>query len=232
MAGAKRHRLEPWAYLRDVLLRLSAGETDQEALLPDRWAATHPEHVLEHRLEESRRKCGTPEGCPRATARKQIAKGLSIREAATGETRWPLGYDSAGMRPAPRGWDGRALTRARRPPPDRPLGLRPGSRPDPFPRGRLRAPFRQARGLRCPEGAPSSRAILEDDGGRHPALTGFRRSRAVVLESFLFFLDLAPQFWSTRLISCRSRGYPGGGRSSSGRPRLRSPCHGSEALEA
>ena len=56
LAGAKRHRLEPWAYLRDVLLRLSAGETDLEALLPDRWAATHPEHVLEHRLEESRRK--------------------------------------------------------------------------------------------------------------------------------------------------------------------------------
>ena len=43
-------------YLRDVLLRLSAGETDLEALLPDRWGATHPEHVLEHRLEESRRK--------------------------------------------------------------------------------------------------------------------------------------------------------------------------------
>ena len=56
LAGAKRHRLEPWAYLRDVLLRLSAGETDLESLLPDRWAATHPEHVLEHRLDESRRK--------------------------------------------------------------------------------------------------------------------------------------------------------------------------------
>jgi transposase len=56
LAGAKRHRLEPWAYLRDVLLRLSAGETDLEALLPDRWAARHPEHVLGHRLDESRRK--------------------------------------------------------------------------------------------------------------------------------------------------------------------------------
>ena len=40
LAGAKRHRLEPWAYVRDVLLRLSVGETDLEALLPDRWAAT------------------------------------------------------------------------------------------------------------------------------------------------------------------------------------------------
>jgi hypothetical protein len=39
LAGAKRHRLEPWAYLWDVVLRLCAGETDLESLLPDRWAA-------------------------------------------------------------------------------------------------------------------------------------------------------------------------------------------------
>jgi hypothetical protein len=26
-----------------------------EPLLPDRWAASHPEHVLQHRLDESRR---------------------------------------------------------------------------------------------------------------------------------------------------------------------------------
>ena len=56
LAGAKRHHLEPWAYLRDVLLRLSAGETELEPLLPDRWAASHPEHVLQHRFDESRRK--------------------------------------------------------------------------------------------------------------------------------------------------------------------------------
>jgi transposase len=56
LAGAKRRRLEPCAYLRDVLLRLSAGETDLESLSPDRWAASHPECVLQHRLDESRRK--------------------------------------------------------------------------------------------------------------------------------------------------------------------------------
>jgi transposase len=56
LAGAKRHHLEPWAYLRDVLLRLSVGGTDLESLLPDRWAASHPEHVLQHRLDESRRR--------------------------------------------------------------------------------------------------------------------------------------------------------------------------------
>jgi len=56
LAGAKRHHLEPWAYVRDVLLRLSAGETDLESLLPDRWASSHPEHVLQHRVDESRRR--------------------------------------------------------------------------------------------------------------------------------------------------------------------------------
>ena len=56
LAGAKRHCLEPWAYVRDVLLHLSAGETELEPLLPDRWAVNHPEHVLQHRIEESRRR--------------------------------------------------------------------------------------------------------------------------------------------------------------------------------
>ena len=56
LAGAKRHHLEPWVYVRDVIQRMCAGESDLEALLPDRWAAAHPEHVLQHRLDESRRK--------------------------------------------------------------------------------------------------------------------------------------------------------------------------------
>jgi transposase len=55
LAGAKRHCLEPWAYVRDVLLHLSGGATELEPLLPDRWAAAHPQQVLNHRIEESRR---------------------------------------------------------------------------------------------------------------------------------------------------------------------------------
>ncbi len=62
LAGAKRHRLEPWAYVRDLLLRMSTGETDLEPLLPDRWAASHPEHVLQHRLDESRQKAARQKG--------------------------------------------------------------------------------------------------------------------------------------------------------------------------
>jgi transposase len=54
LAGAKRHRIEPWAYVRELLLRRHADDCRLEEMLPDRWAAAHPEAVLPHRLEESR----------------------------------------------------------------------------------------------------------------------------------------------------------------------------------
>jgi transposase len=54
LAGAKRHRIEPWAYVRDLLLRLNADNAHLEEMLPDRWAAEHPEAILTHRLDESR----------------------------------------------------------------------------------------------------------------------------------------------------------------------------------
>jgi hypothetical protein len=54
LAGAKRHRIEPWAYVRDLLLRLNADDPDLEEMLPDHWAAAHPDAILTHRLEQSR----------------------------------------------------------------------------------------------------------------------------------------------------------------------------------
>jgi len=54
LAGAKRHRIEPWAYVRDLLLRLNADDPRLEEMLPDRWAAAHPGAILTHRLDESR----------------------------------------------------------------------------------------------------------------------------------------------------------------------------------
>jgi transposase len=54
LAGAKRHRLEPWSYVRDLLLRLHADDPRLEEMLPDRWAAAHPEAILNYRLDESR----------------------------------------------------------------------------------------------------------------------------------------------------------------------------------
>ena len=59
LAGAKRHRIEPWAYLSELLMRLHANESELDEMLPDRWAAAHPEHVLEYRLEESRKKAAS-----------------------------------------------------------------------------------------------------------------------------------------------------------------------------
>lgn len=54
LAGAKRHHLEPWTYVRDLLLRLHAADARLEEMLPDRWAVQHPEAILVHRLDESR----------------------------------------------------------------------------------------------------------------------------------------------------------------------------------
>jgi transposase len=59
LAGAKRHRIEPWAYVRELLMRLHADDARLEEMLPDRWAAAHPEAVLTHRLAESRAKAAT-----------------------------------------------------------------------------------------------------------------------------------------------------------------------------
>jgi hypothetical protein len=56
LAGAKRHRIEPWGYVRQLHLRLHADDPHLEEMLPDRSAAAHPEAVLTYRLEESRRK--------------------------------------------------------------------------------------------------------------------------------------------------------------------------------
>jgi transposase len=56
LAGAKRHRIEPWAYVRELLMRLHAEDSQIDELLPDRWASAHPEFILAHRLEESRTK--------------------------------------------------------------------------------------------------------------------------------------------------------------------------------
>jgi transposase len=56
LAGAKRHRIEPWTYLRELLLRLHDDDPRLDEMLPDQWAMQHPEAVLTYRLEESRRK--------------------------------------------------------------------------------------------------------------------------------------------------------------------------------
>jgi hypothetical protein len=56
LASAKRHRIEPWMCVRELLMRLHADDERLEDMLPNLWAARHPESVLTYRLEESRAK--------------------------------------------------------------------------------------------------------------------------------------------------------------------------------
>jgi hypothetical protein len=53
LAGAKRHSIELFTYVRDLLVAISTGEPDWNALLPDCWIATHPEHFLQYRRDEA-----------------------------------------------------------------------------------------------------------------------------------------------------------------------------------
>ena len=72
LAGANRHRIEPWAYVRELLMRLHTGNARLEDMLPDRWAAQHPEAVLTHRLEKSRAKAANKRD--RRHRRRALAK--------------------------------------------------------------------------------------------------------------------------------------------------------------
>ncbi len=56
VSSALRNDLDVWAYVKDVLDRLLAGETDYAALRPDVWAAAHPESIRQYRQAERRDK--------------------------------------------------------------------------------------------------------------------------------------------------------------------------------
>jgi hypothetical protein len=54
VSSAVRNDLDVWAYVKEVLDRLLAGDRDYAALRPDRWAASHPEHIRNYRADERR----------------------------------------------------------------------------------------------------------------------------------------------------------------------------------
>jgi transposase len=56
VSSALRNDLDVWAYVKDVLARLLAGETDYATLRPDVWAATHPDSIRQYRQAERRDK--------------------------------------------------------------------------------------------------------------------------------------------------------------------------------
>jgi transposase len=53
LANAKRYQIEPFAYVRALLVALSSDNVDLESLLPDAWIVAHPEHVLTYRRDEA-----------------------------------------------------------------------------------------------------------------------------------------------------------------------------------
>ena len=54
VSSAVRNDLDVWAYVKKVLDRLLAGDTDYVALRPDRWASSHPESIRTYRADERR----------------------------------------------------------------------------------------------------------------------------------------------------------------------------------
>ena len=54
VSSALRNDLDVWAYVKDVLDRLLAGETDYAALRPDTWRQAHPEAIRQYRVTERR----------------------------------------------------------------------------------------------------------------------------------------------------------------------------------
>ena len=53
LAGAKRHRIEPLAYVSALLTALSSEQVDWESLRPDVRITAHPEHFLTNRRDEA-----------------------------------------------------------------------------------------------------------------------------------------------------------------------------------
>jgi transposase len=53
LASAKRHGIEPMAYVTALLTALSSEGVDLRSLLPDAWIAAHPEHFQKDRRDEA-----------------------------------------------------------------------------------------------------------------------------------------------------------------------------------
>jgi hypothetical protein len=63
VSSAVRNDLDVWLYVKDVLDRLLAGETDYAALRPDVWAAVHPEASREYRATDRRDRADRKRNC-------------------------------------------------------------------------------------------------------------------------------------------------------------------------
>ena len=76
VSSALRNDLDVWAYIKDVLDRLLAGETDYAALCPDVWRREHPEAIREYRVTERRNRADRKQ-YRRAARRRHARKPTS-----------------------------------------------------------------------------------------------------------------------------------------------------------
>jgi transposase len=75
-ASAVRNDLDVWAYLKDILDRLLAGETDYEPMRPDIWRQSHPESIRQYRAKERRDKADRKQARREARRKAQGNSGV------------------------------------------------------------------------------------------------------------------------------------------------------------
>jgi len=77
LASAKRHLIEPFAYVRALLVALAADEVDLESLLPDTWIKAHPEYVVQYRRDEA-------EAAGQRRAKRRLSRRLEASKSSEG----------------------------------------------------------------------------------------------------------------------------------------------------
>jgi transposase len=77
LASAKRHLIEPFAYVRALLIAHAADEVDLESLLPDTWIKTHPEYVVQYRRDEA-------EAAAQRRAKRRLGRRLKANRSGEG----------------------------------------------------------------------------------------------------------------------------------------------------
>jgi transposase len=90
LANAKRYQIEPFAYVRALLVALSSDDVDLESLLPDVWVAAHPEHVLKYRRDEA-------EAAANARRRRRALRREKVRGVQAGPLALPAPLPAASV---------------------------------------------------------------------------------------------------------------------------------------
>ena len=87
LANAKHYKIEPFAYVKALLIALASAEVELESLLPDVWIAAHPEHVLKyHRDEAEAAAAGRPAAQDPKTRPESLTGTALISGPATSST--------------------------------------------------------------------------------------------------------------------------------------------------